>query len=91
MRKISEGIIPTALGTLVSCTGAVLASKKIAPKISTGMVGFGLAHIVLGSIDYAQHKGKNNSSNSRLYNIHRKTVNSRNMYHINRRCKHGYC
>jgi hypothetical protein len=90
MSKITEGIIPAALGTVVSGTGAVLASKKIAPKFAAGMVGFGLAHMVLGSIDYVQHNSKNTSSKDRLQNIHRKTVHNRNIYHTTRRCRHGY-
>lgn len=63
MRK---GLIPTVLGTAV--TGAALYSK--APNLSrrklrkmdmrsmvaTGLMGFGLAHVVLGSMDL--YKGK---------------------------------
>lgn len=59
-----EGLIPTLLGSAV--TGVALASRvsdvrknrigksDVAPMIATGLVGFGLAHIVLGSIDLIQ-------------------------------------
>lgn len=61
-----EGLIPTLLGTAV--TGAAITSRvldirkngidksQIAPMIATGLVGFGLAHIVLGSIDLIQER-----------------------------------
>lgn len=59
-----EGLIPTALGTVV--TGAALASRAsdmnkrsfrkqgAGSMIATGLVGFGLAHVVLGGIDLIQ-------------------------------------
>lgn len=53
--RIREGLIPTALGTVVTGAGAVLSRRRIAPKIAAGILGFGLAHVVLGSIDLAQH------------------------------------
>lgn len=54
-----EGLIPTLLGTVV--TGTSLATlPKIkedkAKMITAGVVGFGLAHIVLGSIDLFQER-----------------------------------
>ena len=63
---IREGLIPTLLGTAV--TGVALATRvpdvkkrglqksEIGPMIATGLVGFGLAHIVLGSIDLIQDR-----------------------------------
>lgn len=54
--KVHEGIIPTALGTAVTAVGTAMVSKKLSPMVSAGLVGFGLAHIVLGSIDIAQHR-----------------------------------
>lgn len=63
---IREGLIPTALGTVV--TGAALASRAADMKkrrfgkqskgsmLATGLVGFGLAHVVLGSIDLIQDR-----------------------------------
>ena len=61
-----EGVIPAALGTLVTA-GAVamrardikrrgMRSKDIVPMIETGVIGFGLAHIVLGAIDLVEHR-----------------------------------
>lgn len=63
---IREGLVPTLLGTAV--TGVALATRisdvrkrgmareEIAPMIATGLVGFGLAHIVLGGIDLVQDR-----------------------------------
>lgn len=60
-----EGIIPTALGAAVTATGIALRGrdmkrrgmdkKDIMPGLEAGIIGFGLAHIVLGAIDYFQH------------------------------------
>lgn len=56
-----EGLIPTILGTVVSVAGASFSKnnmkkKNMLPMIETGVVGFGLAHIVLGAIDLVEHK-----------------------------------
>ncbi|HOJ11972.1 MAG TPA: asparagine synthase [Clostridiales bacterium] len=51
--RIREGVIPTALGIAVTVTGIAL--KEVNPKISWGVTGFGLAHILLGGIDLVQH------------------------------------
>ncbi|HCT64548.1 MAG TPA: asparagine synthase [Lachnospiraceae bacterium] len=49
-----EGMIPAILGTAVTAAG--FAVKERAPEIGWGIVGFGLAHIVLGSIDLVEHR-----------------------------------
>lgn len=54
--KMYEGLIPTVLGAIVSGTGATMTKKNIKPMIAAGILGFGLAHIVLGSIDIMQHR-----------------------------------
>lgn len=54
--KIREGMIPTALGTVVTAAG--MAIKPIAPFFSWGVAGFGLAHIVLGAMDLIGHRRK---------------------------------
>lgn len=54
--KIREGLIPTVLGTVVTATGIAL--KPVSTAISWGVAGFGLAHIVLGSIDLVQHRSR---------------------------------
>lgn len=54
--SIREGKIPTTLGTIVTGAGVAMMSMEVAPMLAAGIVGFGLAHIVLGSIDLAQHK-----------------------------------
>jgi hypothetical protein len=53
---VREGMIPTALGTVVTGVGAAMAVKRITPMIAAGAVGFGAAHIALGAIDLIQHK-----------------------------------
>lgn len=61
-----EGMIPTVLGTAV--TGVALAmrtpdlmkrgirKKEVGTMVATGLIGFGLAHVVLGSIDLFQSR-----------------------------------
>lgn len=56
-----EGLIPTILGTAVTATGLAMRGYDMkkngmgkhdtAVAIGAGVLGFGLAHIVLGSID----------------------------------------
>lgn len=48
-----EGLIPTVLGAAVTTTG--LALRNVNPMVGWGVTGFGLAHIVLGTIDLVQH------------------------------------
>ncbi|MEK4029075.1 MULTISPECIES: asparagine synthase [Bacillaceae] len=55
--EIREGLIPTALGTAVTAAGYALKQKRDSNKmIANTVFGFGLAHIVLGSIDLLQHR-----------------------------------
>lgn len=66
--KIREGLIPTTLGTIVALSGAVVDgmqmkkrhSKKgdIIKMAAAGVVGFGLAHVVLGAIDLVEHRDR---------------------------------
>lgn len=54
-----EGLIPTLLGTVVTGTSLATLSKVKEDRtkmITAGVVGFGLAHIVLGSIDLFQER-----------------------------------
>jgi predicted acyltransferase len=56
-----EGLIPTILGTVVSAAGATLSrnnmkKKNVLPMVEAGIIGFGLAHIVLGAIDLVEHR-----------------------------------
>jgi len=53
--KVREGLIPTVLGTAVTTTGIALRSA-VSPAIAWGVAGFGLAHIVLGTIDLVSHR-----------------------------------
>lgn len=55
--NIREGLIPTALGTAVTATGYAMKQTRGSNKMVANTVfGFGLAHIVLGVIDLAQHR-----------------------------------
>ncbi|MFL0362635.1 asparagine synthase [Pseudobacillus sp. 179-B 2D1 NHS] len=55
--EIREGLIPKALGTAVTAAGYALKQKRDSNKmIANTVFGFGLAHIVLGSIDLLQHR-----------------------------------
>lgn len=59
--KLREGLIPTIVGSAVTIGAATvrardlkrhgLAKKEIAPMLETAVLGFGLAHVVLGAID----------------------------------------
>ena len=56
-----EGLIPTILGTVVTAAGATysrnnMKNKNLLPMIEAGVIGFGLAHIVLGAIDLVEHR-----------------------------------
>ncbi len=61
-----EGLIPTILGTGVTAAAAVMKmrnkqgrmmrSKNVIPVAQSALLGFGLAHIVLGTIDMVQHR-----------------------------------
>lgn len=55
--NLKEGLIPALLGTVVTATGATIAmkSKKI-DKVGWGLVGAGIAHIALGTIDLVEHR-----------------------------------
>lgn len=63
---IREGLIPTLLGTAVTGAGLVASApgsgkkrmrkREMRSMIAAGVVGFGLAHIVLGSIDLIQER-----------------------------------
>jgi len=55
MKKVREGLIPTALGTAVTATGLALTGVA-GPAVAWGVTGFGLAHVVLGTIDLVSHK-----------------------------------
>ena len=49
-----EGLLPTVLGSAVTAAGLALRTSN--PALGWGVAGFGLAHIILGSIDMVQHK-----------------------------------
>jgi hypothetical protein len=64
--KVREGLIPTTLGTIVAVSGAVVDGMQMKKRHSkrndvvkmaaAGVVGFGLAHVVLGAIDLIEHR-----------------------------------
>ncbi|NMA15322.1 MAG: asparagine synthase [Clostridia bacterium] len=51
-----EGLMPTILGTAVTATGLALRSRN--PAVGWGVLGFGIAHVLLGSIDLVEHQGR---------------------------------
>ncbi len=63
---VREGIIPSALGAAVTAAGVAMrladmkhkgmSKRDLVPMIGAGVIGFGLAHIVLGGIDLAEHR-----------------------------------
>ncbi|MBM6618720.1 asparagine synthase [Bacillus suaedaesalsae] len=55
--NVREGLIPTVLGTAVTATGfALKQNRNVSPMLSNTIVGFGLAHVVLGTIDLVEHR-----------------------------------
>jgi len=54
---VREGLIPAILGTVVTATGYALRNNvRVNKTLSNTMMGFGLAHIVLGAIDLIEHR-----------------------------------
>lgn len=57
--EIREGLIPAVLGTAVTAAGyAMKQNRKIDKMVSNTIFGFGLAHIVLGTIDLIEHRDR---------------------------------
>lgn len=63
---VREGLIPVILGTAVTATGVALRSvdmkkngmskRELGPMVAAGIIGFGLAHVVLGGIDLTDRR-----------------------------------
>lgn len=61
-----EGVIPTALGTVVTAGAVALRvmemknrgvrRRELVPMVEDAVLGFGLAHVVLGTIDLMEHR-----------------------------------
>lgn len=57
MENVREGLIPAVLGTAVTSAGVALRNNKnITPLLTGSIIGFGLAHVVLGAIDLVEHR-----------------------------------
>lgn len=56
--RFREGSLPTALGTVV--TGLGMKIKKDSPRLGWGIAGFGLAHILLGSLEMIEERKNSN-------------------------------
>lgn len=54
--EVREGLIPTVLGTIVTGTGYVL--RNVNPLVGAAVMGFGLAHVILGGIDLVEHRNE---------------------------------
>ncbi|MFB5677511.1 asparagine synthase [Paenibacillus terreus] len=50
-----EGLVPAVLGTVVTASGAALLGSRY-KLAASGILGFGLAHLVLGTIDLFEHR-----------------------------------
>lgn len=57
---IREGIIPAVLGTVVTVTGFAL-KNNIPKSYRNGIIGFGLAHIAMGSAEFVGQKVQNSN------------------------------
>ncbi len=55
---IKEGTIPTILGTVVTATGIAL-KHNIPDSYRNGIIGFGLAHIAIGSAELVTQNMQN--------------------------------
>lgn len=63
---IREGLIPVILGTAVTATGVAMRSvdmknngmskRELGPMVAAGIIGFGVAHLLLGGIDLTQKR-----------------------------------
>ncbi|MGI6451812.1 MAG: asparagine synthase [Desulfitobacteriia bacterium] len=61
-----EGLWPTALGSAVTAAGAAMRfrdmrkngmdKRTLMPMLGAGIIGFGLAHVILGGIDLYEHR-----------------------------------
>ena len=51
-----KGVLPIALGSTVLLGGCTIKHKL--PLLGAGLVGYGLAHIVLGGTEYVQEERK---------------------------------
>lgn len=66
MINMKNGLITTALGTAVTASSFALRAsslknrkmhkRDIVPMIETAALGFGLAHVVLGTVDLLQNR-----------------------------------
>lgn len=59
VNRVREGLIPAVLGTAVTAAGYAMDQRRRANKsVSNNIVGFGLAHIVLGAINLVEHRNQ---------------------------------
>jgi hypothetical protein len=50
-----EGLFPTLVGSCVTAAGYALRRSRFRP-YANAVIGFGLAHVVLGTIDLIEHR-----------------------------------
>lgn len=63
---VREGILPTTLGSAVTAAGVAMrvldmknngmSKRDVIPMLGAGIIGFGLAHVVLGGVDLYKHR-----------------------------------
>ena len=49
--NIKQGLVPTILGTAVTATGLALKKSNMPTTYRNGLIGFGVANILLGSAE----------------------------------------
>lgn len=50
-----EGLLPTVLGSCVTAAGYGLRKSRFRP-YANAVIGFGVAHVVLGAFDLVEHR-----------------------------------
>lgn len=63
---IKEGIVPTLLGTVVTATGVALKNSNLPESYRNGLIGFGLAHIAIGSAELVTNNWQHSNMMSRM-------------------------
>ncbi|WP_409271110.1 asparagine synthase [Neobacillus sp. SCS-31] len=57
MNRFREGLIPTILGSAVTAADyAMSRNNGVNKTVANTVLGFGLAHVVLGTIDLFEHR-----------------------------------
>lgn len=66
---IKEGLIPTVVGTCVTAAGLALKNTNIPESYRNGIIGFGVAHVFLGSVDMMNQNGQSKDLMKRMSKV----------------------